>query len=132
MDFGIGKNNITATDYLSKTILPALDYSLTQLIEHIIKIHEIDKWKEIKEEEYNKQRRDARRKQRKEAGESVSGSDEWDDSGVRACDCGRVRVLLYHARACDGVGTGACERRWLPRAARPHTLAERWPEYVCT
>ena len=80
MDFGIGKNNITATDYLSKTILPALDYSLTQLIEHIIKIHEIDKWKEIKEEEYNKQRRDARRKQRKEAGESVSGSDEWDDS----------------------------------------------------
>lgn len=80
MEFGVGHLNITATDYLSKTVLPALDYSLTQLIDHVIKSKEIDKWKEAKEEEYLKIRREAKRKQRKEAGESVSGSEEWEES----------------------------------------------------
>jgi hypothetical protein len=80
MDFGIGASNITATDYLSKSILPALDYSLTKLIDHIIKSREIDKWKEAKEEEYMKLRREAKKKQRKEAGESVTVSEESDES----------------------------------------------------
>lgn len=80
MDFGLGSHNQTATDYLSKSVLPCLDYSLTKLIDHVIQTGEIDKWKALKEEEYTKMRREAKRKQRKEAGESVSGSDEWDDS----------------------------------------------------
>ncbi|OMJ89243.1 hypothetical protein SteCoe_8631 [Stentor coeruleus] len=80
MEFGLGSSNITATDYLSKTVLPALDYSLAKLIDHIIKTKEIDKWKEAKDEEYIKIRRDARRKQRRDAGESVSGSEEWEES----------------------------------------------------
>ena len=81
MEFGIGNLNITATDYLSKEILPALDYSLSQLIDYIIKSREIDKWKEAKEEEYHRLRREAKKKETKDAGESVSGSDdEWEDS----------------------------------------------------
>lgn len=80
MDFGLGSQNLTATDYLSKTVLPALEFSLTKLIDFVIETKEIDKWKEAKEEEYIKMRRDAKRKQRREAGESVSGSEEWEDS----------------------------------------------------
>jgi hypothetical protein len=80
MDFGFGSLNMTATDYLGKTVMPALDYSLTKLIDFVIESKEIDKWKEAKEEEYIKMRRDAKRKQRREAGESVSGSEEWEDS----------------------------------------------------
>ena len=80
MEFGQGSKNITATDYLSQSILPALDYSLTKLIDHIIQSREIDKWKEAKEEEYNKMRREARKKERKDAGENVSDSEEWEDS----------------------------------------------------
>ena len=80
MDFGIGNLNITATDYLSKNALPALEYSLTQLVDHIINTREINKWKEAKEEEYHRLRREARKKEKKDAGESVSGSEEWEDS----------------------------------------------------
>jgi hypothetical protein len=80
MDFGLGAHNITATDYLSKSVLPCLDHCLSRLIDHVIQTGEIDKWKALKEEEYTKARREAKRKQRKEAGESVSGSDEWEDS----------------------------------------------------
>ena len=80
MEFGQGISNITATDYLSQNVLPALDYSLGKLVAHIIQSREIDKWKEAKEEEYQKMRREARKKEKKDAGESVSGSEEWEDS----------------------------------------------------
>lgn len=80
MDFGLGSANITVTDYLSERVLPALDFSLTRLIEHIVKTKEINKWKDAKEEEYHRLRREAKKKEKKDAGESVSGSEEWEDS----------------------------------------------------
>jgi hypothetical protein len=80
MDFGIGNMNPTATDYLTQAVLPSLEYSLTQLVDFIMKTRELDKWREAKEEDYHRIRREARKKERKDAGESVSGSEEWEDS----------------------------------------------------
>lgn len=78
--FGLGSKNLTPTEYLSSEVIPALDYSLTSLIKHLDQTNEIEKWKELKEEEYHKLRRENRKKEKQEAGESISESEEWVDS----------------------------------------------------
>ncbi|CAG9313534.1 unnamed protein product [Blepharisma stoltei] len=86
MDFGKGITNKTATEYLNEELLPALNFAFTDLLEHVIKVHEIDKWKEMKEEEYHKYRREARKREKENAGESVTESEEWVDSELSSTE----------------------------------------------
>lgn len=77
--------NPTVSQYLSKHLLPAIEYGLTevlftQLLSEINGSHELNKWKEFKEESYHRERREKKKRQKEEMGESVTESEEWEDS----------------------------------------------------
>lgn len=71
---------------------------IIQLLEESVSTHEMSKWKDSKEESFHRERRDQKKKEKQAKGESVSESDDWEDSDSEAAVSPNFDPLLFLAQ----------------------------------